>query len=377
MVAQFSKSYTTKVWNDTADHPRHHTDPAIIICTIQQSGALVENYNKGMAAGGLFVALLGVAACAGPPAAGMVVGIGGLVLAGQSVYDNFYEDANKSRTRVLYLGDAVTRSANDRDDNEIILLRAYMTEGVDTTGAKRPMIKVTRYFLPKATAGYQYSVTDILDDKTTVVEDQFGFYFREPHVILPRLYISIRGMRPTGTAKGSEDPPEELPKPSSGLWYDPTGKFKKFYVRKERDKTTGRWGDVFDSFEHSKDVRDIVTIVEGIPTWLSSSIRITNLPDERKTPVLVMGGWTSSAVKDKIGHYQNETEVLKLIRNQRGSPFGYRWDLTNPVKDSNDVYPIDWYNKGSITKSMGSYIFFVIKDTDWTYTTTIVKKKTT
>lgn len=88
---QFGKSYITKVWNNPAD-PKSDTKAGIIICTNQQSGALADHYNKGMAAAGLFVALLGVAACAAPPAAGVVVGIGGLVFAGQSMYDNFYEE---------------------------------------------------------------------------------------------------------------------------------------------------------------------------------------------------------------------------------------------------------------------------------------------
>lgn len=368
MFAQFGKSYTTKVWNNTAD-PKSDTKAGIIICTIQQSGALADNYNKGMAAAGLFVALLGVAACAAPPAAGVVVGIGGLVLAGQSMYDNFYEDPNKSRTSVLYLGDAVSRSANDRDSNEVILLRAYMHDAKDSTGVMRHMLKVTKYFLPRVIGG-EFGVTDILNNPNTEVEDYFSFYFPKPHVILPRRYISIRGMRPT--TGGSAQPPEILPKPSSGLCYDQKGKFKSFYDRKNRDETSHRWKDVFDGFEYSKDVRDIVTLIEGIPAWISQSVRVTNLPDERKTPVLVLENWKTSGSLDLIGHSQSETGVLKLIRNDRWF-FGYQWNLTNPVGDSGDLSSFGWFQGGLITRSTGSHILFVITDKDWTYTTTIIE----
>ncbi|KAM0264226.1 hypothetical protein ACHAQJ_000713 [Trichoderma viride] len=377
IVSRSKRSHPTKVWNDTGDD-NNDIAPALVTVTIQQSGARIDNYNKGMAGAGLFVALLGVAACAAPPSlssVGWAVGIVGLLLAGQSGHDNFHEDPDKSRTRVLYPRDAVSLAASGADSNEIVMHRAYM-EG--------SRLKITEYIVPKV-GPFLYRVTDIIsgralnEELTRTTKDLFTFTFPEPQVINIYRYISIRGFIPSPTKdKGSGLPTHGLPKAGSLVLYDADGKFLMFHDAKQEQG--GKRADVVDRFgaglfdPKGKVIRsDVTSLVQGVNPQLSSNMKIANLDDHHNTPVLVMNNWKVCAVGtgEFVAKADDEESVLKVIKGDRRRRFReYQWD------SNGNIYRLEQgiYEASFLTQNNGTHLFFAISHHDWTYTSMVTKK---
>lgn len=363
----------TRVWNDTADNDKGIA-PSLVTVTIQESGAANDTYNKGMAAAGLFVSLLGVAACAAPPSlssVGWAIGIIGLLLAGKSGHDNFHEDPGRSITKVLYPRDRICRSAVGSDGNEILMYRAYMEGHV---------LKITKYFRPSAGVGI-YRVSDIVNGPqgSWQVEEMFSFQFAEPQVINLYRYIKITGLVPTGNNEdGSGLPTHGLPSAGSFVHFDTNGKFLKFYEAKreqggKRADPITRFGfGLFDPKNDNKAIQHtVMSLVQGTSTQLSTNLAVLNLDDDHGTPVVTMHNW-KVCDPDWVARADKQEDVLNFIKaNRRNWNWGYQWD-----SKSGDIYVIDspyYYRNDFMTQNEGTHLFLPITNKAWTYTSMVVK----
>ncbi|KAL7919747.1 hypothetical protein ACQKWADRAFT_329373 [Trichoderma austrokoningii] len=377
IVRRSAEARHTRVWNDTADNDKGIA-PSLVTVTIQESGATTDSYNKGMAAAGLFVSLLGVAACAAPPSlssVGWAVGILGLLLAGQSGHDNFHDDPGKSITKVLYPRDRICRRAVGSGGNEILMYRAYM-EG--------NLLKITKYFLPSAGVGIT-RVTSIINSPPPPqgspweIEDMFTFQFAEPQNINLYRYIKIRGLVPTGTNEGGSGLPSQgLPASGSFVWFDTNGKFLKLYEAKreqggKRPDAVTRFGfGLFDLKEDNQAIKHtVMSLVQGTSTQLSTNIAVLNLDDDHGTPVVAMHNWKVSD-SDWIAKAEKQEDVLAFIKLRwRKSSWGFQWD-----SKSGDIYVITspfYYRTDFMTQNEGTHLFLPISNKDWTYTSMVVK----
>jgi hypothetical protein len=377
IVSRSKRSPHTKIWNNTGDDT-NDIAPALVTVTIQESGEKLNGYNKGMAAAGLFVALLGVAACAAPPSlasVGWAVGIVGLLLAGKSGQDNFLEDPGKSHTRVLYPGDAMCRGSDGTGSNEIIIYRAYV-EG--------NRLKITEYFLSSAGSGV-YSVTGIINGqpRKAVTKDLFSFQFLKPQVLKIYRYITIPGLAPAPREGSSGNmsktlPSNGLPKAGSMVWYDNDGKFQEFFDIKKKD-SKGELPDVIDHFaagmyDHSDNLlrSDIMALVQEVKPQLSSNMSIVNLTNDHNTPVLVMKNWKVSDTRRWIANIDKEENVLNFIKTDRRNwGWGYQHD------SKGDLYPIStpyYFRSDFMTQSKGTNLYLPLSHKDWTYTSMVMDK---
>lgn len=383
IVRRSADARHTRVWNDTAEND-HGIAPSLVVVTIQESGAENDKYNKGMAAAGIFVALLGVAACAAPPSlsyVGWTVGIIGLLLAGQSGHDNFHVDPGKSITKVLYPRDRICRRAVGSGGNEIIMYRAY-TEG--------HLLKITKYFLPAVGVGIQ-TVTNIINksvyskdpaytkESAWKADDMFAFQFPEPQIINLYRYLKIRGLVPTGTNEGGSGlPSHALPSASSFVWHEPDGKVLKFYEAKKeqggkRQDAITRFG--FGLFDPQKDSvvihHNFMALVQGTNTQLSTNIAVLNLNDDHGTPVVAMHNWKASN-SSWVARAEKQEDVLEYVKSDRRNwNWGYQWD-----GKSGDIYTIDspyHYRNDFMTQHEGIHLFLPIINKDWKYTSMVVK----
>ncbi|KAF3069916.1 hypothetical protein CFAM422_006719 [Trichoderma lentiforme] len=332
MVPQPNPEPYTKVVNDTG------LDEEIAPAIISQAASKEDGYNKDLAGVALYAALLGAAGIGSPPSlssTGWAVGIIGLLLASQSKHDIFETEDGKSRSRVLYLGDAVSRNVDEGGANEIAMYRAHMDGNV---------LWITEYFVPSAGA-FLYSASDIIKEHThggissREVRDLFSFAFPEPQVINPYRFISIRGMNPTPSSGtyGSGLPSYGLPKQGALIWYDADGKFMMQW--ESHRPQGGRQEDVVDRFGAGQDE--------------ASAEAILHLSDRYNTSVLVLNNWKVSDC-DWAARVATQEEDSKGDIYRCALPFHYRSDF--------------------MTRSEGSHLFFPVIDEDWTYTTMIVKK---
>jgi hypothetical protein len=377
IVRRSADARHTRVWNDTADNDKGIA-PSLVTVTIQESGAENDRYNKGMAAAGLFVSLLGVAACAAPPSlssVGWAIGIVGLLLAGQSGHDNFHEDPGKSITKVLYPRDRICRRAIGNHGNEIIVYRAYM-DGHS--------LKITKYFLAEAGAGIT-RVTSIINSPPPPqgspwqVEEMFSFQFAEPQVINLYRYIKIRGLVPTGNNEGGSGLPSQgLPSAGSFVWFDTNGKFLKFYEAKKeqggkRPDPITRFGfGLFDPKNDNKAIKhNVMSLVQGTSTQLSTNIAVLNLDDDHGTPVMAMHNWKVSD-SEWIASADKQEDVLAFIKsNRRNWDWGYQWD-----SKSGDIYRISspfHYRVDFMTQNEGTHLFLPVSNKEWTYTSMVAR----
>nr|WNZ75437.1 hypothetical protein [Trichoderma harzianum] len=352
--------------------------PAIISVTIQESGSKAAGYNKGLAGVALYAALLGTSGIGSPPSqssASWAVGIIGLLLTSQSKHDISQTDDGKSHSRVLYLGDAVSRDVDEGGANEIVMYRAYMNKNV---------LWITEYFVASAGASL-YSASDIIKKYTHgpilhgEVRDLFTFAFPEPHVINPYRYISICGLNPTPSngTYGSGLPSHGLPIEGSLIWYDTDGNFMMRWESyrpqggKQKDVVDCFGAGLFDSNDRAIIPRR-VAFVQGVKPQLSSNMAILHLSDRHNTPVLVLNNWKASDTRDWAARAATQEEVMQFIEtDQRNGNIGYQWD------SNGDIYPCSspyYYRSDYMTQSEGSHLFFPIADEDWTYTTMIAKK---
>lgn len=371
IVRRSADARHTRVWNDTAENNKGIA-PSLVTVTIQESGAKNSSYNKGMAAAGLFVSLLGVAACAAPPSlssVGWAIGIIGLLLAGQSGHDNFHEDPGKSITKVLYPRDRICRRAVGNDGNEILMYRAYM-EG--------HLLKITKYFLPAAGVGIHTIANIVNNPSGWEVEDMFTFQFAEPQIINLYRYIKIRGLVPTGINEGGAGLPSHgLPSAGSFVWFDNTGKFLKFYeakkeqVDKRKDPITRFGFGLFDPKDNAVIHHNVLSLVQGTDTQLSANIAVLSLDDDHGTPVVAMHNWKASNAELEANAEKKE-DVLEYIKlNRRNWNWGYQWD-----SKSGDIYLIRspfHYRTDFMTQNEGTHLFLPIKNKEWTYTSMVVK----
>ncbi|KAK1244215.1 hypothetical protein MKX08_002353 [Trichoderma sp. CBMAI-0020] len=375
IVRRSAEARHTRVWNDTADNDKGIA-PSLVTVTIQESGAANDTYNKGMAAAGLFVSLLGVAACAAPPSlssVGWAIGIIGLLLAGKSGHDNFHEDPGKSITKVLYPRDRICRRAVGSGGNEILMYRAYMEGHV---------LKITKYFRPSAGVGI-IRVSNIINNPSPPqgswqVEEMFSFQFAEPQIINLYRYIKLPGLVPTGNNEsGSGLPSHGLPSAGSFVWFDTDGKFLKFYEAKreqggKRQDPITRFGFGLFNPKDDKAIRhNVMSLVQGTSTQLSTNIAVLNLDDDHGTPVVTMNNWKASDL-DWVARADKQEDVLDFIqKNRRNWNWGYQWD-----SKSGDIYIIGspfHYREDFMTQNEGTHLFFPIGNKDWTYTSMVVK----
>lgn len=377
IVRRSADARHTRVWNDTAENDKGIA-PSLVTVTIQESGAQNDRYNKGMAAAGLFVSLLGVAACAAPPSlssVGWAVGIVGLLLAGQSGHDNFHEDPGKSITKVLYPRDRVCRSAVGSGGNEILIYRAYM-EG--------HLLKISKYFLPKAGVGI-HTVTSAINNPPLPqgsqweMEEMFSFQFAEPQIINLYRYIKIRGLVPTGANEGGAGLPSHgLPSAGSFVWFDTNGKFLKFYETKKeqggkRQDAVTRFGfGLFDPKNDNKAIKHtVMSLVQGTNTQLSTNIAVLNLNDDHGTPIVAMHNWKVCG-SDWVARAEKQEDVLEFIKsNRRNWNWGYQWE-----SKSGDIYVIEspyHYREDFMIQHEGTHLFLPITNKGWTYTSMVVK----
>lgn len=376
IVRRSAEARHTRVWNDTADNDKGIA-PSLVTVTIQESGAANDTYNKGMAAAGLFVSLLGVASCAAPPSlssVGWAIGIIGLLLAGKSGHDNFHEDSGRSITKVLYPRDRICRRAVGRDGNEILMYRAYMEGHV---------LKITKYFRASAGVGV-IRVTSVINSSpppqgSWEVEEMFSFQFAEPQIINLYRYIKIPGLVPTGNNEGGSGLPSHgLPSAGSFVWFDNVGKFLKFYEAKreqggKRADPLTRFGfGLFDSKNDNKAIRHtVMSLVQGTSTQLSTNLAVLNLDDDHGTPVVAMHNWNVSDL-EWIASADKQEDVLDFIKsNRRNWNWGYQWD-----SKGGDIYIIKspfHYREDFMTQNEGTHLFLPITNKSWTYTSMVVK----
>ncbi|KAL6825456.1 hypothetical protein J3E69DRAFT_334342 [Trichoderma sp. SZMC 28015] len=376
MAAQPNPEPYTKVVNDTGLD--EEVEPAIISVTIQESGSKEDGYKKGLTGAALYAALLGAAGIGSGPSLGSTdwaVGIMGLLLASQSKHDISQTDDGKSRSRVLYLGDAVSRDVEERGGNEIVMYRAHMVGNV---------LWITEYFVPSAGASV-YNASDIIKEHThggissREVRDLFSFAFPEPHVINPYRFISIRGLNPTPSSgtHGSGLPSYGLPKQGALIWYDADGKFMKQWESyrpqcgKQKDVVDRFGAGLFDSSTNKPIHPKRVAFVQETKPQLSSNMTILNLSDKHNTPVLVLNNWKVSDC-DWMARAATQEEVIEFIKSDRRDwNIGYQWDSKGDIYRCSSSYH---YRSDYMTQSEGSHLFLPITDEDWTYTTMIVKK---
>ncbi|KAH0522862.1 hypothetical protein TsFJ059_006649 [Trichoderma semiorbis] len=372
MAPQSSPGPYTKVVNDTGlDYG--DIAPAIISVTIQKSGNKRRGTNKGMAGAGLYAALLGATSFASPPSlssTSWVVGIIGLLLAGQSTHDISQADDSKSHSRVLYLGDAASHAVDERNTNEIVMYRAHMDGNP---------LKITEYFVPSV-GSFLYNASDIIKGCThggtldREVKDLFTFTFPEPHVINLYRYVSIRGLSPMPSfgTDGSELPSNGLPKQGSLVWYDADRKFLAQWDSDKQEEIVDRFGAGWFDSNNKAIRRNLVSFVQEIKPQLSPNMAILHLSDKFNTPVLVLNNWRVSGTGDRAANVATQEEVMRFIKtDQRNWDWGYQWD------SNGDIYPCSspyYYRVDYMTRSEDSHLFFPLTDKDWTYTTMIVKK---
>ncbi|EEP79336.1 predicted protein [Uncinocarpus reesii 1704] len=334
-------SDTVQVTNDTWE---------FVVCTIEKSDPNNEAYTKGMAAGGLFLAVLGVLACAAPPAAGMVVGIAGLLLAGQSAYDTFSEQTGQATSRVLYSSDQATRSRKGSDDSDIIIFRVHMKEN---------QLKITRYVVPKVKENW-YFISDIFDNKlkneTPQVKDWFTFPFEEPHTLVSRRYLTIPNMRPTAD-QGSPTPPKKVPDSGAGIHYNYEGGFERYYAVDEKHPKL----NLFKNFERHP---GYTAIVQGDSEELNSRMTVRHMQNSAQSPILEMKHWKPvNYRKYKIGMAETgiNYDVLKLIHAdyQKSYTAGYLWDCTE-AGAYGAVYRLSFQAGPNVRSRLSTHIFMGI-----------------
>lgn len=153
------------------------------------------------------------------------------------------------------------RSANDRDSNEVLLLRTCMHDAKDSTGIMRHMLKVTKYFIPRVIGG-EFSVMDILDNPNYEIEDYFSSTFQIPPYPTSPIDLGTWNEAYNCWFRATL---RESSKTEYGAILRSKGEVQELLRSKDRDEISRRWQDVLDGFEYSEDTRDVMTLIEGIP----------------------------------------------------------------------------------------------------------------
>lgn len=331
----------------------------IVFCSILDRDSS-EAYGKAVAAGGLFLSILGLASGATAPAANLLVSLGGLYLSSQLPLHNFYAtQSSEIVSRVLFFNDALKWPVHKGKGGVIILFH------VQIHGTQ---VKVTQYE-KDCSLDINY-VGKIIGDDSSEKKDYFTFNFNGPHKLAHRRYLTIRGISPFGALTKSTDW-KDIPEPGSAIIFDSSGKLVDYYPQKNHGK------DLFEkcSFNFKKDA--VMQLVQGESDHISPSLAVLNLADDKHTPVLKMHGWKCNYLGTKIGNaVDNELQkALDIIRdNKRQSYWGFQWIRDSKKGNYGDLYGLTWPHDGDALSHMAnSELFFVVDDKDWTYTSTIAK----
>ncbi|KAL6892071.1 hypothetical protein GGI43DRAFT_195117 [Trichoderma evansii] len=333
----------------------------IVFCSIVDRDSS-EAYGKAVAAGGLFLSILGLASGATAPAAHLLVGLGGLYLSSQSPFHNFYAPQSSDIvSRVLFFND-VLKWPVDKGKSGIIILFHVQIHGTQ--------VKVTQYE-KECSLDINY-VGKIIGGDSNEKKDYFTFNVTGAHNLAHRRYLTIRGITPFGALSKSTDW-KDIPEPGSAIIFDTSGKLVDYYPQKKENH--GK--ELFEkcSFNFKNDA--VLQLVQGESDQISPSLSVHNLADDKHTPVLKMHGWKCSYLGIKIGNaLDNELQkALDIIRDNKGQSYwGFQWIRDSQKRNYGDLYGVTWPHDGDTLSHMpNSDLFFVIDDKDWTYTSTIVK----
>ncbi|GFP57621.1 hypothetical protein ACSS6W_010032 [Trichoderma asperelloides] len=333
----------------------------IVFCSIVDRDSS-EAYGKAVAAGGLFLSILGLAAGAAAPAANLLVGLGGLFLSSQSPFHNFHAtQSSEIVSRVLFFNDALKWPVHKGKSGVAILFHAQI---------HGTQVKVTLYE-KECSLDINY-VEKIIGGDFNEKKDCFTFNINGTHKFAHRRYLAIRGISPGGIISNSTDW-KDIPEPGSAIVFDTSGKLLNYYPQKKENY--GK--DLFEKCTFNFKGDAVIQLVQGESDHISPSLSVLNLTDDKHTPVLKMHGWKCNYLGSKIGNaLDNELQkVLDIIRdNKRQLFWGYQWIRDSQKRNYGDVYGLTWPHDGdSISRIPNSELFFVIGDKDWTYTSTIVK----
>ncbi|KAL7893119.1 hypothetical protein HDV63DRAFT_368736 [Trichoderma sp. SZMC 28014] len=333
----------------------------IVFCSIvdRDSG---EAYGRAVAAGALFLSILGLASGAATPSPALLVGLGGLYLSSQSPFHNFHAiQSPEIASRVLFLNDILKLSL-DKGKSGVVLIFHIQIHGTQ--------VKVTQYE-KECSMDINY-VGKIIEGDSNEKKDCLTFNIAGTHKLAHRRYLAIRGISPGGILSPSTDW-KNIPEPGSAILFDASGKLENYYPQKK--ESHGK--DLFEkcTFNFKKDA--VFQLVQGESDHISSSLSVLNLTDDKNTPVLKMHGWKCNYLGTKIGNaLDNELpKALHIIRdNAKKSYWAYQWIRDSKKKNYGDLYGLTWPHDGdTISRVSNSELFFVIEDKDWTYTSTIVK----
>lgn len=333
----------------------------IVFCSIVDRDSS-EAYGKAVAAGGLFLSILGLAAGAAAPSPALLVGLGGLYLSSQSPFHNFH--ANQSSdivSRVLFFND-VLKWPVDKGKTGVIIVFHVQVHGTQ--------VKVTQYE-KECSLDINY-VGKIVSGDFSEKKDYFTFNIAGTHKLAHRRYLTIRGISPVGIMSSSTDW-KDIPEPGSAILFNTSGKLVNYYPQKKEN----HGNDLFAkcTFNFRKDA--VIQLVQGESEQISPSLSVLNLTDDKHTAVLKMHGWKCNYLGIKIGNaLDNELQkVLDIIRdNKTQSYWGYQWTRDSQKKNYGDLYGLTCPHDGdNISHVPNAELFFVVDDKDWTYTSTIVK----
>lgn len=335
----------------------------IVFCSIVDRDSS-EAYGKAVAAGTLFLSILGLASGASTPSPALLVGLGGLYLSSQSPFHNFHTtQSSEIVSRVLFLNDVLKLSL-DKGKSGVILLFHVQIHGTH--------VKVTQYE-KECSLDINY-VGKIIGGDCNEKKDYFTFTVTGTHKLAHRRYLAIRGISPGGIISHStESDWKEIPEPGSAIVFDGYGKLMSYFPQKKgsHDK------DLFEkcTFNFKKDA--VLQLVQGESDHISPSLSVLNLTDDKHTAVLKMHGWKCNYLGTKIGNaLDNELQkALDIIRDHtKKSYWAYQWIRDSQKRNYGDLYGLTWPHDGdTISRVRNSELFFVVEDKDWTYTSTIVK----
>lgn len=333
----------------------------IVCCSIVDKDS-PEAYSQAVAAGGLFLSILGIASGAAAPAANLLLGLGGLHLSSQSSMHNFH--ANQSSeivTRVLFLNDALTWPRAKGKTGVIVLFHIQL---------RGTQVTITQYE-KECSVDINY-VGNIIGGDYNKKKEHFTFPVAGAHKLAHRRYLAIHGIAPAGIVSSLTDW-KDIPEPGSAVLFGTAGNLLQYYPQKKENYGQ----DLFEKCTFSFKQDAILQLVQGESDKISPSLSVLNLADDKHTAVLRLQGWTCNYLGTKIGNaLDNELQrVLDIIRNtRRRSYWGYQWLRDSQKRDYGNVYGLTWPHDGdSITRSRASHMFFVVDDKDWTYTATIVR----
>lgn len=333
----------------------------IVFCSIVDRDSS-EAYGKAVAAGALFLSILGLASGAATPSPALLVGLGGLYLSSQSPFHNFHATQSPEIvSRVLFLNDVLKLSL-DKGKSGVVLIFHIQIHGTQ--------VKVTQYE-KECSLDINY-VGKIIEGDSNEKKDYLTFNITGTHKLAHRRYLAIRGISPGGILSHSTDW-KDIPEPGSAILFDGSGKLVNYYPQKKENH--GK--DLFEkcTFNFKKDA--VLQLVQGESDHISSSLSVLNLTDDKNTPVLKMHGWKCNYLGTKIGNaLDNELQkALEVIRaNAKKSYWAYQWIRDSQKRNYGDLYGLTWPHDGdTISRVPNSELFFVVEDKDWTYTSTIVK----